>query len=263
MLSWRSDSVSMSMTHSRSNVSVAFGCVRLRQCSVLASSHDNDRRGLQMGPSASILLRERLTEAQIDEIEQWLQSISSKLEGQRGDWWPFWIKNGQTIGLPFDDLDTVCAFGLTIEEAKTEQDYAEEGGVVDPEIRADIEERQAQMIKYLDYYPKESINVYAGCNEKIDHLVLGYLALRLAERHGGIIDMNGAITPSPPASGNHRQGTYSPFTQEGISDFVRSIPGRVFEMYYTIPPNRQWVSHIVDTTFLQAWLRHPYFHMVK
>jgi hypothetical protein len=52
-------------------------------------------------------------------------------------------------------------------------------------------------------------------------------------------------------------------TLEEISAFVRPMPGRVFEQYYTVPPDRRWVSHMVDTTFLRAWLQHPHFHMIK
>ena len=40
------------------------------------------------------------------------------------------------------------------------------------------------------------------------------------------------------------------------------MPGQVFDMYYTVAGDR-WVSHMVDTTFLRAWLQHPNFHMIK
>ena len=41
------------------------------------------------------------------------------------------------------------------------------------------------------------------------------------------------------------------------------MPGRVYEIYYSFPPKGRWVSHLVDITFLNAWLRHPNFHMIK
>lgn len=34
---------------------------------------------------------------------------------------------------------------------------------------------------------------------------------------------------------------------------TKSLPG----------PWDTWVYHIVDTVFMRAWLKHPYFHMIK
>lgn len=216
-----------------------------------------------MGPVADIPLREPLTADQAVELERWLRSITSRLEGERLDWWPFWIKDGRLIGLPFEDCSAACAFGLGVEDTKTEQDYREEDGSIDPAIRAELEEERAQTLAHLGYYPKQSINIYAGCKGKLDHRILGHLALRLAERYDGIIDLDGAITPPLRPGGRYELDNYPWHTLEEISAFVRPMPGRVFEQYYTVPPDRRWVSHMVDTTFLHAWLQHPHFHMIK
>ncbi len=48
-----------------------------------------------------------------------------------------------------------------------------------------------------------------------------------------------------------------------ISAFVHSLPGRVYEIYYETASNGRWVFHIVDATFLRAWMKHPNFYMVK
>lgn len=50
---------------------------------------------------------------------------------------------------------------------------------------------------------------------------------------------------------------------EDISAFVHSIPGQVYEIYYETASNGRWVFHIVDATFLRAWMKHPHFYMVK
>jgi hypothetical protein len=50
---------------------------------------------------------------------------------------------------------------------------------------------------------------------------------------------------------------------EEISAFVQGMPGKVYEIYYETARETQWVYHIVDTTFLRAWLNHPHFHMIK
>jgi hypothetical protein len=48
------------------------------------------QRGHAMGPVVDIPLREPLTAPQVIELEWWLESITSRLEGERLDWWPFW-----------------------------------------------------------------------------------------------------------------------------------------------------------------------------
>lgn len=55
---------------------------------------------------------------------------------------------------------------------------------------------------------------------------------------------------------------YEPSMKE-ISAFVQSIPGKIYPVYYETGRKTQWVWHIVDTTFLCAWMTHPHFHMVK
>jgi len=148
-----------------------------------------------MGPVVDIPLREPLTEDQAVELERWLRSITSRLEGERLDRWPFWIKDGRPIGLAVADCGAACAFGLGVEDTKTEQDYMDEDGWIDPAIQAELEEERAQTLAHLGYHPKQSINIYAGCRGTLDHRILGHLALRLAERYDGIINMDGAIRP--------------------------------------------------------------------
>jgi hypothetical protein len=50
---------------------------------------------------------------------------------------------------------------------------------------------------------------------------------------------------------------------EEISANVQSMPGEVYEIYYETASNGRWVYHIVDTTFMKAWLNHPRFRMIK
>jgi hypothetical protein len=50
---------------------------------------------------------------------------------------------------------------------------------------------------------------------------------------------------------------------EDISAYIHSMPGNVYEIYYETGRKTRWVYHIVDTTFLRAWLTHPRFQMIK
>jgi hypothetical protein len=48
-----------------------------------------------------------------------------------------------------------------------------------------------------------------------------------------------------------------------MSAYVRAMPGSIHEIEYTAAAGHRWVSHIVDVAFLQAWMEHPRFHMIK
>ena len=50
---------------------------------------------------------------------------------------------------------------------------------------------------------------------------------------------------------------------EDISAYVHSFPGRVYEIYYDTANHKRWVYHLVDATFLRAWMNDPHFYMVK
>jgi len=207
-----------------------------------------------MGPSAGILLYHALTEEQLTDLEQWLRSITSRLEGQRGDWWPFWMKNGNLIDLPSVDCGDACAFGLSLHNMQSEQDFR------DKDSQAAIREERAQLFQHLGSVPEQSIDIFAGCNHAHDHRILGQLALLLAERYDGTIDLNGALTPPLEP-----EQDWDDVTIEEVEHYIQelSLPGRIFHMYYITVRDTIWISHLVDADFLRAWLQHPRFHMIK
>jgi hypothetical protein len=215
-----------------------------------------------MGPSASILLRNSLTEEQLIDLEQWLPSITSPLEGRRGHWGPFWIKDGPLIGLP-DDCREACAFSLAIDEMETEQGSLEEDDLTDEDIQAELRAEREQFVLHIGFVPEQRINVDANCSQPSDHRLLGQIVLLLSERYDGIIDLCGAFySPSKPGQVNR---SLEDKTVEGVEQYVKelSLPGRIFHMYYLIGENTTWIYHLVDPDFLRAWLQHPDFHMIK
>ena len=48
-----------------------------------------------------------------------------------------------------------------------------------------------------------------------------------------------------------------------MSAYVRAMPGNIYEIEYTAAAGHRWVYHMVDVAFLQAWIEHPHFHMIK
>lgn len=208
------------------------------------------------GPSAAILLHHSLTEEQITGLEQWLYSITSRLEGKRGKWGPFWIKDVSLIGLL--DWHEVCTFSLTIEKVETDLDFLEAHRPIDKDSLAELRAKREQFIEYLGFVPEQCINVGSGCNRRIDHQLLGQLTLLLAERYDGIIDFGGAFYPP-------NNVPLEDVTVEEVEEYVKelSLPGRIFHMYYITAKDTMWIYHLIDPEFLRAWLQHPRFHMIK
>lgn len=48
-----------------------------------------------------------------------------------------------------------------------------------------------------------------------------------------------------------------------IHIYVNAMPGKMYAHKYTTAAGHRWVSHIVDTAFLRAWMEHPNFYMAK
>ena len=199
------------------------------------------------GPSASMFLQVPLTERQVDDLEIWLRASTSDLHGTRLDWHPFWIRDGTPLGMTVDPSVEPCSFGLA---AETPLEYLEEWE----------KEHVAELIGYI---PQQELGFFAGCNRPLDHRILGHLALFLAERYGGLINMSGAITPPFKPDRQYSIRQYPRHTLEEIHEFVQGLPGKVIEVLYGEEVGKPWVYHIVDATFLRAWLQHPHFHMIK
>ncbi|WP_428391709.1 DUF6368 family protein [Lichenicoccus sp.] len=113
-------------------------------------------------------------------------------------------------------------------------------------------------------YPDSTICLSAMSNQRVDHRILGEIALALAQRLGGVIDLCGLIVPrqvslSIPDFWN------APWSavQSGARAFTEAMPGIAVARTYRPMPEREWASHTVDAAFLQAWLSHPEFHMIK
>jgi hypothetical protein len=77
--------------------------------------------------------------------------------------------------------------------------------------------------------------------------------LFLAKRFDGVIDMGG---PVELAMGRDEKDPEAKAIKS-------SLPGKWYEVTYKIDEKRRGNFHIVDTVFLEAWLAHPRFRMVK
>ncbi|WP_344422979.1 DUF6368 family protein [Streptomyces lavendulocolor] len=112
----------------------------------------------------------------------------------------------------------------------------------------------------LDRPPVAQLALLSPRSGRENHLLLGHLALFLAERFDALVDFEGLLgRPSSPDD--------LPVEEEAARlaearRLVSSLPGRVWEMPYATYGGGCWYSHVGDRTFLAAWLRHPDFRML-
>jgi hypothetical protein len=169
------------------------------------------------------------------------------------------MREGDRIGLA-EDCSGACAFGLHLEKTRTEGDFLRPDGSADEDIRAELSLEREQLFCYLGYVPVQTIQLYAGCNGRIDHRILGELTLLLARRYKAMINLQGALYP-PLKRGRDILDA----TVEEVEQYIRelSLPGEICHVYYTTGRYTPWLYHLVDADFLAAWLQHPHFHMIK
>lgn len=200
------------------------------------------------GPVASILFATAATpfwRATLDEIID--------LVGLKGEDASVWVKTTRPIGGSYEGIRRHFLVSVAYD---FERPWAE--GVWPTEI----EETPAAFFKRtFGLIPDEDITLAAMPNSPEDHRILGELAICIAERLSGIIDMCGLIVPREIPFEEWRGASWS-VVRARVEAFTASMPGKAV----AIPSEggwEAWPSHAVDPKFLRAWMRHPEFHMIK
>ncbi|MFD3943696.1 DUF6368 family protein [Streptomyces sp. NPDC058579] len=109
--------------------------------------------------------------------------------------------------------------------------------------------------------PVAELGLLSYCSGRENHLVLGHLALALADLFDALIDFCGML--------GYRFSLHDVDAEEEAvrlaeaRALVSSLPGRVWEMPYAAYGGGCWYSHVGDGNFLRAWLGHPEFRMIK
>jgi hypothetical protein len=91
----------------------------------------------------------------------------------------------------------------------------------------------------LGFIPTQDIGLGAMRDQRVDHQILGEMALWLAERTAGFVDLGGTL-PIPP-----------------------EIPGRTARIPYDTASGWRSEYLILDQVAFRAWLSCPVFAMVK
>lgn len=122
----------------------------------------------------------------------------------------------------------------------------------------------------LGWSPQEAVVLAAMCNDRLDHRLLGELCLHFARQLEGWIDFGGALLPRLSDSVRvwyeSRDSSTSPGWEEWephVRRMIDGLPGTLHTVLYSTEWGKEWGSHIGDADFLEAWLRHRDFHMVK
>jgi hypothetical protein len=110
-----------------------------------------------------------------------------------------------------------------------------------------------------------------GCrsatNGKDDHQFLARLAVAIAGRYGGIIDLGGVLPVPPPPGVSVLSALETGTSRHLWEDFSRAtlatLSGRWYEIPYRTALDDVAVRHVVDVDLLASWLQHPLFRMVK
>lgn len=197
------------------------------------------------GPVAGVLLRRALTGEEAAAFDRWLNEVFTPDRHGDND---RYVRVPAAIGAP-DEATEAGPINI-VREAWPAGDYDD----------------MTDFIDRIGFRPAELIDLYAGVNGRIDHLVLGRTCLALARRYDGLVDFGGAVDL---AGYRPKRGYDTEDVQEierwltAIEAAIKTLPGTVYSIPYETARGTPWVSHVGDAEFLAAWLDHPRFHMIK
>jgi hypothetical protein len=165
------------------------------------------------------------------------------IDETRENYYDFRFKKGKTLGLNLKEHS--CPFLLDISTKKEELDDLQ---------KADFEAK-------IKDNPVAFLGVSAMCNGKEDHRLLAAFMLELHKILRGYIHLNGSILPPLLRDKN---GNFIHHIHADEVNYVKSIKGEIHEIHYEIETGgRTSYSHICDAEWLQNWLQHDDFHLIK
>lgn len=199
------------------------------------------------GPVAQVLFATAVAASWQATLDEMIVSVS---RGHREED-RFWVTTTRPIGGSYEGESRPFVVSVG-----TELPWEEDGLLGEAGGAAALYERPFGLC------PDNGVTLIAMCNQPEDHRVLGELSLALAERLGGIIDMDGLIVPRAVPYAVWRDAPWSAVRPD-VEAFTAAMPGKAVAIPYQTWGGEEWATHTVDTAFLRAWLRHPEFRMIK
>jgi hypothetical protein len=165
----------------------------------------------------------------------WLETFCAPVEVRAGGDVDFWVRDPTELGLRNPDLEGAGGFGLD----------------EDDRIPADDEDYTA-----LPAPPVQGLILSAGRSGPVNHVLVGHLALVLAQRLDALIDFDDVL--AYPVT---RDESRDPADLDRSRALVASLPGWTAEVSYDTGGGGRRLRHVGDAEFLAAWLRHPEFRL--
>lgn len=206
------------------------------------------------GPSITILLPNALPLEQVGKVEEVFRNVGFAIEppdqyilpGYVGSW-DGYLRDATSFHLT--DYRP-CLMGVSVHE-----------------MREHSEDELDEITDAIGYRPIQAIGIYVMCNRPQDHRLLAELTLIFVATFGGWIDLHGVLEPPQQyAEYPHWDGAWPDDIEPALNEiwqYVSSFPGQVRQIRYQTGGGYTWVHHIVDETFLRAWLASPNFHLIK
>ncbi|MEU2623031.1 DUF6368 family protein [Streptomyces sp. NPDC007157] len=191
------------------------------------------------GPAVGLWLFEQRGFADIlADVVPWLETFCDPVETKASGDVDFWVRDGSALGLRAFDPAGVGVFFLSVDE-----------------------ETPAEDEDYSSFFrpPAQGLVVGAGCSGPVNHMLLGHLTLALACRLDALVDFDGLLS-SRPGTGEDT-GTEAVLARARA--LASALPGKLSEVSYDTGGGGRWLRHVGDVEFLQAWLQHPHFHLIK
>jgi hypothetical protein len=165
------------------------------------------------------------------------------IDESRENYYEFRFKKGKTLGLKLKENS--CPFLLDISTKKEELDDLQK-----VDFKAKIKDN-----------PIVFLSISAMCKSDDDHYLLAAVMLEIQKILGGYIDLNGSILPPLLRDKN---GNFIHHLHADNVAYVNAIKGEIHEIHYEIETGgRTSYYHICNAEWLQNWMQHEDFRLIK
>jgi hypothetical protein len=138
-----------------------------------------------------------------------------------------------------------------------------EAGARDP----DDPDEALHLVRAVGFLPGAKVVLASATNGADDHRFLAHLAVAMARRYRGLIDLTGPLPVPPPAEVNALDAVVSGAGIEQwratCRDTLAALGGAWHEIPYVTARGTTAIYHVVDADLMTAWLAHPRFRIVK
>jgi hypothetical protein len=199
--------------------------------------------GAVTGPSAAVLLPDPWTASDVAPFRAWL---AESLTVAADDWWT--LREPRRLDWRTASPDTGPM-------------------LIEPGGWDGTPDEAASLARVAGFRPAAEVVLASATNGGDDHRFLAWLAVAVARRYGGLIDLTGPLPVPPPPGESALEALASGAARErwwaSSRATIATLSGTWHEIPYLTASNTTAVYHVVNADLLTSWLEHPLFRMVK